>query len=90
MARLGDIRIAALPGEVFAAIGLAIKQQIGGNVITMAYSNNGEVGYVPAADQFPLGGYEVEVAPRRYGLFPWSPDIEKYYVSQAVPLLQSL
>jgi hypothetical protein len=88
--RLGDIRIAVLPGEVFAAIGLAIKQQIGGNVITIAYSNNGEVGYIPIAEQFPLGGYEVEIAPKRYGLFPWSPDIEKYYVSQAVALLQSL
>jgi hypothetical protein len=88
--RLGNIRIAVLPGEVFAAIGLAIKQQVGGNVITMAYSNNGEVGYVPSADQFSQGGYEVEVAPRRYGLFPWSPDIEKYYVTQAVALLQTL
>ncbi len=88
--RLGDIRIAVLPGEVFAAIGLAIKRQIGGNVITMAYSNNDEVGYIPIAEQFPLGGYEVEISPKRYGLFRWSPDIEKYYVSQAVALLQSL
>jgi len=79
-----------LPGEVFAEIGLAIKRQPGGNVIMMGYSNNGEVGYIPIAEQFPLGGYEIENPPRRYGLFPWPPDIEKYYVSQAVTLLQSL
>lgn len=88
--RLGNIKIAALPGEVFAAIGLQIKQHLNGNVITMGYSNNGEVGYIPIAEQVPLGGYEVENAPRRYGLFPWSPDIENYYISQAVELLQSL
>jgi len=88
--RLGDIKIAVLPGEVFAEIGLAIKQRIGGNVITMGYSNNDEVGYIPIAEQFPLGGYEVENAPRRYDLFPWSPKIEKYYVSRAVKLLRSL
>ncbi len=88
--RLGDIKIAVLPGEVFAEIGLAIKQQIGGDVITMGYSNNDEVGYIPIAEQFPLGGYEVENAPRRYDLFPWSPKIEKFYVSRAVKLLRSL
>ncbi|HWB86443.1 MAG TPA: neutral/alkaline non-lysosomal ceramidase N-terminal domain-containing protein [Bryobacteraceae bacterium] len=88
--RLGDARVAVLPGEVFAEIGLAIKRQVGGNVAVLAYSNNGEVGYVPTAEQLRLGGYEAQDAPRWYGLFPWSQDIEQYYVSHAVSLLQSL
>ena len=80
--------IVALPGEVFMEIGLAIKKQLGGSVMTLGYCNNAEVGYVPTAEQFPKGGYEVEIAPLYYNFGPWSPAIEAYMVSEAVALMR--
>ena len=83
-------QMSSLEGKEFAEIGLQIKNGLGGNVMVLGYSNNSEVGYIPTAEQFPLGGYEVTGAPQYYGLFPWSPDIENYIVTEAIELINNM
>lgn len=79
--RVGDAVLLALPGEVFAEIGLAIKRRAGIEYLFIAaYANHGEVGYIPTAAAFAEGGYEVDSAPAYYGIFTLSPDCEKILV----------
>ncbi|GAA4433705.1 hypothetical protein GCM10023091_07560 [Ravibacter arvi] len=56
--RIGNIVVGALGGEFFAETGLCLKaefESVRYFTITMA---NGNIGYVPPADQMALGGYE--------------------------------
>jgi neutral ceramidase len=65
--RWGSIALIGLPGEPFAEIGLVIKQLAGvAGVMVCGYSN-GCPGYVPWADAYAVGGYEVEEAHLYYG-----------------------
>lgn len=52
---IGELAIAAWPGEIFAASGLALKQHKPLFNIELA---NGWFGYIPPPEQFPLGAYE--------------------------------
>jgi hypothetical protein len=55
--RVGDLGIAAIPNEVFALTGLKVKAQsplAGTFTVELA---NGSEGYIPPAEQHPLGGY---------------------------------
>lgn len=62
------VPIVALPGEIFAQTALAIRQALPqdrpGFVIGFADDNPG---YIPPADEFAFGGYEVDEAHRYYG-----------------------
>jgi len=82
--RVGDFAVVALPGEAFAEIGLEIEKRIGGDVLVVGYSNNAEAGYIPVAEQFPLGGYEVVGAPKYYDLFPYVPETAEHLISATV------
>ena len=56
--RIGDLGIAAIPCEVFAETGLAIKRQ---NPFKQTFTielANGCNGYLPTPEQHKLGGYE--------------------------------
>lgn len=56
--RIGDLSIAAIPCEVFTAIGLDLKKRTpfaGHCTISLA---NGYNGYLPTVEQHRLGGYE--------------------------------
>ena len=52
----------ALPGEFFVEIGAEIRDRCGLDVLLLAGYANGTVGYVPTAEAFPHGGYEVGCA----------------------------
>jgi hypothetical protein len=58
-----------LPGEIFAATALQIRARLPAGpapfVISLA---DGVPGYIPAAEAYPDGGYEVAEAHRYYGL----------------------
>lgn len=58
-ARIGDVRLLALPFEPFSEIGLALKAAHGSNLI-IAAQTNGALGYLAPASEYPLGGYEIE------------------------------
>lgn len=53
--RIGDLAIAAWPGEIFADSGLRLKKRQPLFNIELA---NGWFGYIPPPEQFPLGAYE--------------------------------
>ena len=55
--RLGDLGIAAIPNEVFAATGLDIKRQSPLKQTFTIELANGCEGYIPPPDQHALGGY---------------------------------
>jgi len=67
---IGDCAIVGMPGEIFVKIGMAVAEGSPfARTIPLSHAN-GSPGYVPTADQVPLGGYEVAQArARRYGLF---------------------
>ncbi len=55
--RIGDLGITAIPNEVFASTGLAIKKQ---SPLAMTFNislANGADGYIPPPEQHKLGGY---------------------------------
>ncbi len=56
--RIGDLGIAAVPCEVFAEIGLAIKKQSPFKQTFTIELANGSNGYLPTPEQHRLGGYE--------------------------------
>ncbi len=66
----GPLTLAALPGEIFAETGIALRQSIeavtGGPAIVIAYADEC-LGYIPPASEYPHGGYEVTEAHRYYG-----------------------
>lgn len=66
--RIGDIAIAAIPGEPFAEIGAAIKKA-SPFAFTMfcGYSTGKGGGYMPVKSEYAHGGYEVEGTPYAIG-----------------------
>jgi hypothetical protein len=56
--RIGSLAIATVPCEVFAATGLAVKQQSPFKDTFMIELANGYYGYLPTPEQHELGGYE--------------------------------
>lgn len=56
--RIGDLAIAMVPCEVFAATGLAVKAESPFKATFMIELANGYYGYLPTPEQHTLGGYE--------------------------------
>jgi len=85
---IGDCAIVGMPGEVFVRIGLAVAERSPfARTIPISHAN-GSVGYIPTADQVPLGGYEVGLArARRYGL-PIVPESDQAMIEGSLIALQ--
>lgn len=64
MLRIGDVAIAAMPGEPFAEIGAAVRKA-SPFAFTMfcGYSSGKGGGYMPVESEYAHGGYEVEMTP---------------------------
>jgi hypothetical protein len=84
--RIGDLGIAAIPCEVFAEIGLEIKQRSPLAQTFIIELANGYNGYLPTPAQHRLGGYETWRARSSYLETEASPKI----VSEILNLLNSL
>jgi len=56
--RIGDLAIAAWPGEIFAASGLDLKRRSPVKPLFNIGLANGWYGYIPPPEQFRLGAYE--------------------------------
>lgn len=56
--RIGDLAVAAMPFEVFAEIGLDLKQRSPIQPLMNISIANGSHGYLPTPEQHRLGGYE--------------------------------
>jgi neutral ceramidase len=89
--RLGDLSIAILPGEVLHLTAQLIRKDFPNqNLMIAAYSNDTSTGYLPHADEFPKGGYEVATAWKYYSTLRTTPDMERAIRETSERLLQSL
>ena len=84
--RVGDMAIAAYPTETFTATGLAVRRNSPAPYTLNIGLANDLAGYLPPADQFPLGGYTTWRA-RTSCL---APDTEARVVEQLSSLIQKL
>jgi neutral ceramidase len=84
-------RVVFLGGEVLSEIGLHIKRELApATTINVAYAN-GLIAYIPSANAYPLGGYEVHGS-HRYFLRPaaFTADCEARIVETLGRLLERL
>lgn len=81
---IGDeIALIGMAAEPFSAIGLAIKEQSPfASTLVSGYTGVGWA-YLPTADAYPMGGYEVEVT-------PFAPEAADVAIAGALELLNSL
>ena len=88
--RIGDGAIVGLPGEVFVEYQHQIRAcSPFAPTIVLGYAN-GNTGYVPTAEAFPEGGYEVDGAIKCYGTTMLTPECESLIVDGACRLLNTL
>jgi neutral ceramidase len=62
--RIGPLAAVTVPGELFCEIGMRIKAASPFPHTLIAGYTNGSVGYIPTAEAYPEGGYEVTHACR--------------------------
>ncbi len=88
--RIGPAAILGLPGEMFVHYALNIAELSPFSPTIVPAYTNGMVGYVPTADAFPKGGYEVDSSWGYYGGLGLAPDSEQIILEGARELLASL
>jgi hypothetical protein len=82
VARIGDLTLVALAGEVVTDYALRLKRELGGEVWVAGYSND-LCSYIPSARMFEEGGYEVVTSMIYYDLpGPYKPEIEERIVGK--------
>ncbi|MBI2190975.1 MAG: neutral/alkaline non-lysosomal ceramidase N-terminal domain-containing protein [Planctomycetes bacterium] len=88
--RMGDGLISALSGEMLVRYDLRWRglSPFPYNFI-LAYSN-GCLGYVPPAEEYPFGGYEVDMAYQFYGTLMVRPESEELIFNALTDLARSL
>ena len=82
--RVGELAVVAMPGEPFAEIGVAVKRASPFEFTMFCGYSDGVGGdYVPTADEYRYGGYEVERT-------PYNPGAADKVIEAASALLASL
>jgi len=78
-----DIVIVAVPGEPFVKIGLGVRKS--SPFATTLFSGYANIGwsYIPTAEAYPLGGYEIEIT-------PWDPAAAGLIVDECLAMLDAL
>ncbi len=90
-ARIGDCAIVGAPGEIFGAIGTAVRRASPAPVTIFAGYSQGSLGYVATPDEYPFGGYEPAISHRGYGQpAPFSPEVAGIIERTALELLEGL
>jgi hypothetical protein len=65
--RIGPAALVAIPVEAFCEIGIAVKDASPAEQTLFSGYSNGSFGYMPMADNFEEGGYEVTTTPMAAG-----------------------
>ncbi len=84
--RIGDVAIVGIPAEFFTKLGLDIKNRSPFRRTYIAELANDWIGYVPDADAFKLGGYQVWTGFHSYV----EPGTGERMVDEAVAMLSEL
>jgi len=83
IARIGEIAIVGLGGEVLTEIGMAIKEASPFAHTLIITHCNGAAGYLPPKDLYPEGGYEIQTS-------RFAPDAAEIVIKRAVEMLHTL
>jgi len=84
--RWGGLRVVALPGEPFSVTAQRIAARVPGECLVIGYAD-GCPGYLPPAEEYRHGGYEVDEAHRYYGMpAPFAPGAAESLADLAVEL----
>jgi hypothetical protein len=78
-----DIALLAISVEMFAGTGLAIREGSPFPTTLVSGYTGPSGGYLPTADAYPLGGYEIEVS-------PYAPEAADVAAQAAIALLRSI
>lgn len=81
--RIGDFVLVTFPGELFAEVGLRIKQQSPLEHTFVAGYTNGHLGYAPTADAYESTAYED-------CLTPFAPEWQEIYERKALEIIRRL
>jgi hypothetical protein len=82
--RIGELALVAMPGEPFAEIGANVKKQSPfAYTMFCGYSDGIGGDYMPTADEYQHGGYEVERT-------PYGPSAAELVIDAAGELLKEL
>ena len=81
--RIGPAVLAGTEGEPFAAIGKSVKADSPWPATWFGGYTGGWAGYVPMAEDYPLGGYEVDTS-------PFAPEAAARLIAGAVAALRRL
>jgi hypothetical protein len=81
--RIGPALFVAVEGEPFVEIGLAIKAESPFPATWFGGYAGGWAGYIPTADAYPQGGYEVETS-------PFAPEAAKQLIEESLAALHAL
>jgi neutral ceramidase len=88
--RIGPVAIVAMAGEVFIRIGQeVVRRSPFAHTVALGYTN-GCLGYIPTADAYPLGGYEVDDAYRYFGTLMVAPESEALILAAVDRLLSQV
>lgn len=81
---IGPLAFLGWPGEMFAELGQAVKRGSPHRPTYVVGYANGSIGYVPTADEYPLGGYEIDCA------IHLADDVGAVLVEESLKLLTSI
>lgn len=86
---IGDMKIMALPGEVFSGYGVKLAARWP-RLMTFGYAN-GNIGYIPMKKAFRTpNDYACYCAPKFYALFGFAPEVEAVLLRECNGLLRRL
>jgi neutral ceramidase len=88
--RVGNVALVAYPGEMFVDYQLTMDSDSPfDRTFSLGYTN-GCIGYVPTAEEYPKGGYEVNSAFHYYGTLMIGPECEERIKTSTLELLTQL
>jgi len=95
IARINEGIIGGIPMEAFTEIAIAVAGHFPGHPVFFGGYTNGWIGYLPTAEEYPSGGYEVEWMSVVYGpesglLTPAVPDAASQVVSTAIRMISQV
>ncbi len=89
-ARIGDVSIVAINGELFSRFTDDLRRAVGDNRLFVVGYANAAFGYIPTREAYTEGGYEVDTAHFFYNSFRPQPGALELLCDHAAQLVRSM